>query len=176
MIFVGYHARAGTQAAILDHTISGATIRSIRVNGQEMPELGLNAGIAGYYKVPVIMLTGDTETCRQAKAILGEGLVTAAVKEAIGRVAARMFPAEEARQRLRSAAFEAVKKVKRFTPFRPAPPYAIDVEFHNSGQAELPLMLPGVKRTGARSVSITATDYIEGFKLLRAIIALAGVS
>jgi len=176
VVFVGYHARAGTQAAILDHTISSGTIRSIRVNGQEMPELGLNAGIAGYYKVPVIMLTGDTETCRQAKAVLGEGLVTAAVKEATGRVAARLFPAEEARQRLRAAAFEAVKKVKSFTPFRPASPYAIDVEFHNSGQAELPLMLPGVKRTGARSVSISAADYIEAFKLLRAIIALAGVS
>jgi D-aminopeptidase len=50
------------------------------------------------------------------------------------------------------------------------------VEFHNSGQAELPLMLPGVKRTSARGVSFGSADYIGGFKLLRAIIALAGIS
>jgi D-amino peptidase len=49
-IFVGYHARAGTASAILDHTISGGVVRAIRVNGQEMPELGLNAAISGYFK------------------------------------------------------------------------------------------------------------------------------
>jgi D-amino peptidase len=175
VIFVGYHARAGTAGAILDHTISGGSIRAIRVNGQELPELGLNAAIAGYHKVPVILLTGDTETCSQAKTILGDGLVTAAVKEATGRYAARMYPVEEARQRLKDAAKEALTKRTKLTPFRISGPYTFDVDFHNSGQAELPLMLPGVKRTSARSVSFTATDYLEGFKLLRAIIALAGI-
>jgi D-amino peptidase len=175
VVLVGYHARAGTAAAILDHTISGGTIYSIKVNGQEMPELGLNALIAGYFKVPVIMLSGDTTTCAQAKAVLGDGLVTAAVKEASGRVAARLYPQEQARATLRSAAREALGKRASFQPFRVAGPYVVDVEFHNSQQAELPLLLPGVKRTGARSVSVTGTDYIETFKLVRAIIALAGV-
>ena len=46
-IFVGYHARAGTAPAILDHTISSGTIRAIRINGQELPEMGINAAIAG---------------------------------------------------------------------------------------------------------------------------------
>ncbi len=175
VVFVGYHSRAGTAPAILDHTISGGTIYSIKINGQELPELGINAAIAGYYKVPVILLTGDTETCSQAKLILGANLVTAAVKEATGRVAARMFPAEQARQRLREAAREAIAKRASMQPFRINGPYTFDVEFHNSGQSEMPLMLPGVKRTGARSVSFAATDYIDGFKQLRAIIALAGV-
>jgi D-amino peptidase len=175
VIFVGYHARAGTAAAILDHTISSATVRAIRVNGQEMPEMGLNASIAGYYKVPVIMLTGDTETCRQARALFGDGLVTAAVKEATGRTAARMFPAEEARARMKQAAKEAVGKIKAVAPYRPAGPYTVEVDFHNSAQAELPSMLPGVKRAAARMVTFSAADYVEAFKLLRAIIALAGV-
>ncbi len=174
-VFVGYHSRAGTAPAILDHTISGGTIRSIRINGQELPELGINGAIAGYYKVPVILLTGDTETCSQAKTVLGANVVTAAVKEATGRLAARMFPAEEARQRLREAAREAIAKRASIQPFRINGPYTFDIEFHNSGQAEMPLMLPGVKRTSPRSVSFTATDYIEGFKQARAIIALAGM-
>jgi len=173
VVFVGYHARAGTTPAILDHTISSATIRAIRVNGQELPELGINALIAGYYKVPVILLTGDTETCSQARAVLGDTLVTAAVKEATGRFAARMYPAEQARQRLRDAARDALSKRGTIQPFRLAAPYAFDVEFLNSAQAEMPLMLPNVKRTTPRSVSFTATDFIQGFKLLRAIIALA---
>lgn len=175
VVFVGYHARAGSAPAILDHTISGGTIRSIKVNGQELPELGLNALIAGYYKVPVVMLSGDTTTCEQAKAVLGAGLVTAAVKEATGRFAARLYPLEEARARLREAAREALARRASLQPFRVTPPYTVDVEFHNSSQAEMPMMLPGVKRTGARSISVTGTDYIETFKLVRAIIGLAGL-
>ncbi len=173
VVLVGYHSRAGTAPAILDHTISGATVRAIRINGQELPEMGINAAIAGYYKVPVIMLSGDTTTCAQAKSLFGDGVVTAAVKEATGRFAARMFPQEEARARLKGAAKEALSKRDKIQPFRVNPPYTFEVEFLTSGQAEMPLMLAGVRRTAPRAVTFNANDYIEGFKTLRAIIALA---
>ena len=176
VVFVGYHARAGTTASILDHTISSATVRAIRINGQELPEMGINAAIAAYYKVPVILLTGDSETCRMASALLGDSVVTAAVKDGISRTAARMVPVEEARKRLKDAAREALAKRSRIEPFRLAGPYTFEVEFHNAGQAELPSLLPNVKRANPRGVSFTSADYIEGFKLLRAVIALAGVS
>ena len=172
-IFVGYHARAGTAASILDHTISSGTLRAVRINGQELPEMGINAAIAAYYKVPVVMLSGDIETCAQAKALFGEGPVTAAVKESTGRYAARMFPQEEARARLKAAAKEALGKRGTIQAFRLTAPFTFEVEFLNAGQAEMPLMLAAVKRSSARSVTFTAGDYLEGFKLLRAIIALA---
>jgi D-amino peptidase len=175
-IFVGYHARAGTAPAILDHTISSSTIRAIRINGQELPELGINAAIAGYYKVPVIMLSGDSETCAQAQTVLGPELVTVSVKEAVGRLAAKLLPAEEARRRLTQAAKDALAKRNVIAPFRFNPPCAFEVEFFNSLQAELPAYLPQVKRPNPRTVTFTNNDYLEGFKLMRAIIALAGIS
>jgi D-amino peptidase len=136
----------------------------------------VNAAIAAYYKVPVILLTGDSETCRMASALLGDSVVTAAVKDGIGRTAARMVPVEEARKRLRDAAREALAKRSRIEPFRLAGPYTFEVDFHSAGQAELPSLLPNVKRANPRGVSFMSADYIEAFKLLRAIIALAGVS
>ena len=172
-IFIGYHARAGTVSATLDHTISGSTIRAIKINGQEHPELGINAAIAGYYKVPVIMLSGDSETCAQAKAILGSEVVTVAVKEATGRYAAKLLPRDEARSRLWMGAKEALLKKERIAPFSLSSPLQFELEFHNSGQAEMPALVPRVKRTGARSVAFSADDFIEGFKLMRALIALA---
>jgi D-amino peptidase len=175
-IFVGYHARAGTTASTLDHTISSGTVRAIRINNQELPELGINAAIAGYYKVPVIMLSGDVETCAQAKAILGTEIVTAPVKEAIGRQAARLFPAEEARRRLKEAAKEALAKKDRIPPYRLNPPFSFEVEFLNSFQTEMPMLLPQVKRLNPRAVAFTGNDYLEGFKLMRAIIALGGIA
>ena len=175
-VFVGYHARAGTASAILDHTISGGVVRAIRVNGQEMPELGLNAAIAGYFKVPVIMLTGDTETCAQAKSILGDALVTVAVKQAEGRYAAKNLPQDEARKRLREGAREALQKKAQVAAFRLNPPFKFELEVNTSAQAELPTLIYLVKRTTPRTVEFSSDDYLVGFKLLRALIALAGIS
>ena len=172
-VFVGYHARAGSAAAVLDHTISGGTVRAVRVNGREMPELGLNALVAGHFRVPVVMVSGDGETCRQAQAVLGDRVVSAAVKEGIGRSAARLLPAGEARRLLREKAKEALLHRGNIPAFAVSPPYAFELEFLRSSQAELPLLLPQVKRIDARAVGFSAADLLEGFKLMRAVIALA---
>ena len=175
-IFVGYHAKAGTASSVLDHTISGSAMKSIKINGLELPELGINGAIAGYFKVPVIMLSGDAETCRQAKTILGSEVVTADVKEGLGRFAARLLPADEARRRLKEGAKQALLKRDKIAPFKLNPPLNFELEFQTSAQAEMPALLPQVKRTGPRTVTFTANDYLEGFKLMRAIIALASAT
>jgi D-amino peptidase len=175
-IFVGYHAKAGTMSSVLDHTISGSAMKSIKINGLELPELGINGAIAGYFKVPVIMLSGDAETCRQAKTILGSEIVTADVKEGLGRFAARLLPADEARRRLKEGAKQALLKRDKIAPFKLNPPLNFELEFQTSAQAEMPALLPQVKRTGPRTVTFTANDYLEGFKLMRAIIALASAT
>lgn len=175
-IFVGYHARAGSAPAVLDHTISGAAIYSIRINGIEMPELGINAALAGYYKVPVVMLTGDTETCRQAQELLGKELVTVAVKEAINRLAARNYAREKVLVDLRERARKALTSLKNFRPYQLQPPYQFEINLHNSQQAELGILIPGVRRPAPRTLTFTSQDYLEAFKLARALIALAGVS
>jgi len=174
-IFVGYHAKAGTAAAILDHTISSAAVRSIKINGLELPELGINGAIAGAFGVPVVMLSGDTETCKQAKAILGPATLTVAVKEGIGRTAAKMLPREEAHRRLKEGAKEAFLQRAKAVPFKLGPPLNFELELQTSAMTELPLQVPQVKRLGGRTVGFTSNDYLEGVKLLRALIALAGI-
>jgi D-amino peptidase len=175
-LLIGYHARAGSAPAILDHTISGGSVRAVRINGKELPEMGINGAIAGYYGVPVVMLSGDSETCAQAKAVFGGEIVTAAVKEAIGRTAARLLPLEEARRRLKEAAREALAKRGSIPPYKLSPPFAFELELNTSLQAEPAMLIPGVKRANPRTVTFGATDYIEGFKLLRGLIALAAAS
>jgi len=175
-VFVGYHARAGTAPAILDHTISGGVVRAIRVNGQEMPELGLNAAIAGYFNVPVILLTGDTETCAQAKSILGDDLTTVAVKEAQGRYAARNFPVDVARKQLKEGAKTALPKKGQVAPYMLKTPFKFELDLNNSGQADMPTLIYLIKKTGPRTVEFTSDDYLQGFKLLRAAINLAGIT
>ena len=173
-LFIGYHAKAGTEDAILDHTISGSVVRAIRVNGVEMPELGLNAAIAGYYGVPVVLVSGDTAVCRQTAEVLGQDVVTVAVKEAYGRVAAKLVPMDEARRLIKAGTKEALGKVARLKPYKPAMPYRFELGYHISAQADMAEMLvPGLERPDARTVAFAADDYIDGFRKLRALISLA---
>ncbi len=174
-VFVGYHARAGSFPAVLDHTISGAAVFAVRINGREYPEMGLNAAIAGHFKVPVILLTGDTVTCGQAKDLFGADLTTVAVKDAIGRTAARMMPRAAALAELKAGAAKALAGRAARKPFVLEPPQTFELELHNSGQSDLPMLIPGVKRLGPRAVGFSSTDYLTGIKLLRALISLAGI-
>jgi D-amino peptidase len=172
-VFVGYHSRSGSFPAILDHTISSASVSAIRINGRELPEMGINAAAAGYFKVPVILLTGDTVTCGQAKELFGADLTTVAVKDAIGRTAARMMPRAAVLAELKAGAAKALAGRAGRKPFILPPPHDFQLDLHNSGQSEMPLLIPGVKRLGPRSVGFSSPDYLEGVRLLRALIALA---
>lgn len=173
-LFIGYHAKAGTENAILDHTISGSVVRAVRVNGLELPELGLNAAIAGYDDVPVVFISGDTAVCRQAEEILGKEVVTIAVKEAYGRLAAKLVPMAEARRRIKAGVKDALGKVEGIKPFKLTAPYNFELAYHVSAQADMgAMLLPQVKRPDARTLAFTANDYLEGFRMLRALISLA---
>ncbi len=172
-VFIGYHSKAGTTSSILDHTYSGASIYSIKINGSELPELGINALVAGYFNVPVIFISGDSEVCKQAQSILGDKIVTVAVKDGFGRTAAKLLPMDEARKRIKEGVNLALKRINDIKPFKMNPPFNFEIEFLYSSQAEMAELIPGVKRVSGRGVSFTTRDFIEAFKLMRALIAIA---
>ncbi|MCI0555538.1 MAG: M55 family metallopeptidase, partial [Anaerolineae bacterium] len=109
-VFVGYHPREGTFDGVLDHTMHGGVVYSVKVNGVEMPELGLNSLIAGYYNVPVVFIAGDKAVCDQARDILGQSIVTVAVKEGIGKRAAKSMPLKKSHETIRAQVKAALDK------------------------------------------------------------------
>jgi D-amino peptidase len=165
-LFIGYHAKAGTQDAILDHTISSSVVYAVRINGVEMPELGINAAIAGYYGVPVAFISGDKAVCRQASEVLGKDITTVAVKEAYGRLAAKLVPMEDSRRLIKAGVREALGRVSSIKPFTMTAPTNFELDYHTSAQADVGAMIPGVKRLGARTLAYTANDFIQGFRML----------
>src|SRR2546428_975833 len=81
---IGYHVRAGTRNAILDHTYADC-IHEARLNGRPVGELGLNAALAGGFGVPVVLVIGDKALAAEARELLGEGVRPVIVKEAVSR-------------------------------------------------------------------------------------------
>jgi D-aminopeptidase len=57
-MFIGYHARAGTRNATIDHTYTRLVYKA-RLKGEPVGELALNAAMAGIYGVPVALVSGD---------------------------------------------------------------------------------------------------------------------
>src|SRR5262245_52086635 len=173
--FIGYHARAGTQNAILDHTYTDR-ILDVRVNGTSMGELGLNALLAGSYGVPVALVSGDQALAAEASHLLGHGVKTVIVKTALSRNAARSLSPTEACNGIRVGAEQAVKSLGGKSGIRPfvlKPPFALEVEFRVTVEADLAQMAPGVTRTGPRTVAYQHQDFREAFRAFRTMFNLA---
>src|SRR6266487_1005146 len=91
-LFVGMHAMNGAPRGVLNHTVSGQEWQNLWFNGTLVGETGINAALCGTWGVPVLLVTGDRATCREATALLGSGLTTVAVKDGLGRYSARQIP------------------------------------------------------------------------------------
>jgi D-amino peptidase len=166
-LFVGYHASAGTQAAVLDHTYSGRLLYEVRLNGEPVTEAELNAAFAGTFGVAVGLITGDDKACAQVAKRL-PGIRTAVVKEGHGRGVARSLHPSAARDAIRAAAAEAVSARGDLTPYRPDPPFVLEADIATTSGADLCALAPGTDRTGPRTVRFQTPDFREAFRCLLA--------
>jgi len=171
-LFIGYHARAGTRHAILDHTYADR-IHEVRLNGRPVGELGINAALAGVAGVPVALVSGDASLAAEATALLGDNVATVVVKEAVSRHAARSVAPAVACGMIREGVTAALKQ--KHVPFLLPPPITIEVDFALTIHADMAELCPGATRTTGRTVAFTHQDYREVFRGWRAMLNLSAV-
>ena len=131
MLMIGFHSMMGTADGVLNHTQSSLSENRYWYNGVESGELAQNAAIAGYYGVPVIMVSGDEATCREAKKFFGDNLVSVAVKRGLSREAAELYPFELTRKALYEGAKQAVEAIASFKPYMLETPIRVKEEYLN---------------------------------------------
>jgi len=171
-MFVGYHSKAGTRNGVMSHTYS-SIIFSLRFNGVEVGEIGTDAAIAGFFGVPVLMVSGDRAACDEARELLGD-VETVAVKEGISRYAARCVPVEEARRLIREGAKRASENFKDVFPFAFKSPVQCEIIFTDPSCADTLGHLPFLERPDGRTVAFTADDFVQAFEIFNALHFLAG--
>lgn len=171
-MFIGYHARAGTRNATIDHTYTDRVYEA-RLNGQPVGELALNAAVAGVYGVPVVLVSGDQALAAEARALLGDGIEAVVVKEALGRFAARSLAPSVACERIRAGAASSLRR--KHAPFRLSAPIRLEIDFALTQMADMAELVPGSTRTAGRTVVYGGDDYREVFRAWRAMYNLAGV-
>jgi len=161
VIFIGYHAKAGTPHGTLKHTMSG-TITDVKLNGISVPEAGINAAIAGYFDVPVVFLSGDNVICEQVKELFGD-IETVAVKEGIGKANLNLHP-EKARALIKAGVRKALGRLNDFKPWKLKSPYTLDLVLKDENMIHTMSYYPGAKRTGDWSVSFTSYQFLDVIK------------
>lgn len=147
-VLVGYHAMAKTYKAIHPHTIAGAAVHELRINGRPHGETGLNAAVLGSMGIPVIMVTGDTTTMAEAKEFLGDQIETVAVKEAVGRNAAICRPPSATIPEITAAAEKALNNLDAAKVYLPETPWNLEVDFLTMPQCDRASRTQGIERVG----------------------------
>ncbi|MBK3544455.1 M55 family metallopeptidase [Streptomyces rubiginosohelvolus] len=146
-----------------------------RTTARSLGEIGLNAAMAGHLGVPVVLLSGDDAACAEAAALIPEA-VTVPVKEALGMAAAVTLHPEEARDRLRRAAADAVSRRTEIPPLALTGPLDVEIDLASPHTIDLATLVPGVSRTaGARTVAFTAPDYGTAYRLILLLAQLATI-
>ena len=157
-IMIGYHAKAMTINATLDHTMNG-NVLDLRVNDISLPEAGWNGLIAGYYSVPVIFISGDKAVCEQAKSIFGK-IDTVAVKEGIGDASINLHPVVS-QELIKKGVKSSLQNLGKFKPLKMKPPYTIQIYFKHEEKAARLSYYPNAKRVGTYGVQFSSNDFFE---------------
>ncbi len=158
-LFVGMHAMAGTPDGVLSHTVSGQAWQNLRFNGTLVGETTINAALCGQWGCPVLLVTGDRATCREARALLGDGLRTVEVKQGLGRFSGRQLPPARARELIEAAAREALGGVRAVRPYDPGRPCEIEIDFTTPDRLEEYRHRRGVEVTGPRTLVSRGGDF-----------------
>jgi D-amino peptidase len=165
IFFLGYHGSIGASRAILSHSYNPRAIWEARLNGEIVGETALNALVAAHYGVPIVLVTGDQVTAREARQ-LSPTPHCVEVKRGVSRYAAESLHPEVARERIQEGAKLAVDR----RALMGAPNFSGDIElsitFLTADMAEMSAWLHNVELSGTdtRTVRLVSSQPLEVFR------------
>lgn len=179
VFLVGYHGGAGQPASSMDHTYSGAAVQNIFINGKLMNEATINAAYAGIVnKAPVGLVIGDSSLEKQLKE---DGMMPwveyVNTKQSLARFAAMYKP----KHLVREETIAAVKKVLD-SDYTKLPLYTFDAPYHcridlaTSSKCDVVQQMPGIERTGGRTLELELSDYTKLFNAIQGIANMSRVA
>ncbi|URM89068.1 M55 family metallopeptidase [Streptomyces sp. MRC013] len=171
--FVGYHTGAGSEG-VLAHTYLANSITGVWLNGVRAGEGYLNAHVVAEFGVPVVLVTGDDLTCRDALGY-APGARTVAVKDHVSRYAAVCRTPERTAADIRAAAKDAARLAVRHEPVRGGP-HTVELEFDAAHLAAAATVVPGTAVSGERRVAYTADTMYETIRTFKAVTTIVSAA
>ncbi|GCE24574.1 peptide ABC transporter substrate-binding protein [Dictyobacter alpinus] len=169
--FVSYHGSIGAEHAILSHTYNPGAIWEVRINGEIVGESGINALVAAHYQVPIIFISGDEATAREAGTIApqAEKII---VKQSLGRFAAAHVHPEVACELLQVGARRAVEQLSKMRYPDFTLPVELEITFQVADMAEMATWIRGVERSAPRTVKIASSNLLDLYRTFVILVTL----
>jgi D-amino peptidase len=164
VLFVGYHARADAPRGLFAHTGSGV-VGDLRINGRSVGEGGMNAALAAWHGVPVVMVSGDDVAVAEVKES-APGARGVIVKRAINVRAVELQPLAEARKQIQAGAREGVASSKKPAPMRQGP-YRVQLRYRNFTYPEVATAFKEIELVAPDTVAFTRDTMPEAYRLIR---------
>ncbi len=161
-MIIGQHAMAGVQTSNMNHTQNSRAIDYYKLNGRKVGELAQFALFCGAVGVPMIFLSGEEDACREAEAFI-PGIVTAPVKQGLGRHSAISLSAPEAHRRIREGVIQAIQRhsTNPIPPMVWEGPYELEIRYFSTSDADARAAQPGVERIDSQTVRINSQTIIN---------------
>jgi D-amino peptidase len=163
-IFIGYHAKADAPRGLFAHTGTGV-LRDLQINGRSVGEGGMNAALAAWYGVPVVLVTGDDTAIAEVKESV-PAVRGVAVKRAINVRAVELKPLQQARQEIQQAARDAIAAAKKPAPQRTGP-FRVQMRFRNFTIPEVATAFREIEAVAPDTVAFTRETMPEAYRLIR---------
>jgi D-amino peptidase len=125
----------------------------------------MNALLAQWYGVPVVVVTGDDVAVEQQKETV-PAVRTVAVKRAINSRAVELRPLADTRRDIETAAREGVRGARRGAPQRAAS-YTVRMEFTNLTFAEVATAFTEIRPVSPTTVEFTRQAMPDAYRLIR---------
>lgn len=164
VIFIGYHAKAQAPRGLFAHTGSGV-VRDLRINGQSVGEGGMNALLAAWYGVPVVLVSGDDAAVEEVRGRV-PGISGVVVKRAINVNAVELKPLRQARTDIEEAARAAVAGVKPGMPRRESQ-YRVELQYNNFTYPEIATAFGEIALVSPNTIAFTRPTMPEAYRLIR---------
>ncbi|MDQ3877656.1 MAG: M55 family metallopeptidase [Actinomycetota bacterium] len=169
--FVAYHGAIDGPPAVLSHTYNPAAIAGATLNGTLTGESGINALVAAAFDVPIVLITGDDVTAKQAEPFMPDA-EKAVVKHSISRSAAHSLHPDAARALIRDSAQRALENADGMSVPSIDQPARLELTFLDADFAELAQRLTAVERTDTRRISILNDDLLQLYRDFVTLISL----
>lgn len=170
-LFIGLHAKVGHSHGVANETMIGPEMYEMRMNGMPVGELELNAALAGYFDVPVLMVSGDDCLAKEAKQSLGN-IETAIVKYAIDRWTARCLSLENAHKEIKNKASQAVHRIKEIKPYTIYGQVELEIEWTSTAACKRASLVPRSYMKSPRIIAYKGKDILEAWRGIHACLNL----
>jgi len=169
---IGYHAKAGTEKGVLNHTFH-SKLFDVKINGVSYGEGGINAYYASLvHQVPVVLASGDKAFCEEIRSVLPE-VCTVETKQGLTTTAAQNIAVDQLEAAYTQQTQKAISRKPKF-PAKLKSPYTLEITFTTSLACDVAMTSPLYQRVDGRTLTTKTDNFETLYRSLQAAYTMLG--